>query len=151
MQLQEESIKIVEEELNDLKKRIADNIISSGQNASGRTIASLRVEMQEDGGVLYGRNYFGSLETGRKPGPVPYHFSDIILQWMKDKGIVVEKPKSFAFLVARKIANEGTALYRSGGRDDVYSKEIEKTVDSVMKRVSAIMATDVEHINLNRK
>lgn len=68
---------------------------------------------------------------------------------MMDKGIQVEKPKSFAYLVARKIAREGTELYRTGKHGDIYSEDIERTIQNVMNRVFGIFSKDVQHINLN--
>lgn len=143
--------KVISEELESLRQRIIDNHIKAGQKASGKTIASLRVEVDDDGGTLFGRKAFGTLETGRRGGGVPKGFYQIIYQWMQDKGIRVEKPKSFAYLVARKIAREGTKLYRQGGRDDIYSNEIPKTIESIGNKVRGLLSTEVEHINLNSK
>lgn len=105
--------------------------------------------MNDNKGTLFGRQAFGVLETGRKPGKVPKGFYQIIQQWVKDKGIQVENPKSFAYLVARKIAREGTELHRQGGRADIYSPEIEKTTQEIMNRAFAVFKDDVTHINLN--
>lgn len=143
--------KIVDEELNALRQRIIDNHLKAGQKASGKTIASLRVEADDNGGVLYGRKAFGTLEKGRRGGRVPKGFYQIIYQWMQDKGIRVERPKSFAYLVARKIAREGTKLYRQGGRDDIYSNEIPKAVDNIGDKIVGSFGMEVEHINLNSK
>lgn len=145
----EEAKGILNEELEALQQRLIENHIRAGQRASGRTISSLRVSVDDDHGVLFGRQAFGTLETGRGPGKVPKGFYKIIQQWVTDKNIQVEKPKSFAYMVARKIANEGTELYRLGGREDVYSKEVEETVKNIMNRVFGILANDVTHINLN--
>lgn len=147
----EEAKKVVSEELGALRQRIIDNHLKAGQKASGRTIASLRVEVDNDGGTLFGRKAFGTLETGRKGGRVPKGFYHIILQWVKDKKIQVEKPKTFAYFVARKIAKEGTSLYRRGGRDDIYSNEIPKTTESVLKRITGLLSADVENIHINSK
>ena len=145
----EEANRILSEELESLKKRIIENHIRAGQRASGRTIESLHVSVDNGHGILFGRMAFGTLETGRGPGKVPKGFYQIIQQWIKDKGIQVENPKSFSYLVARKIAREGTELHRIGGRDDVYSPEIEKAIQNIMNRVFGIFADDVAHINLN--
>lgn len=142
---------IINEELLSLRQRIIDNHLRAGQKASGRTIQSLRVEATEDEGILFGRKAFGTLETGRRGGRVPAGFYHIILQWVKDKGIQVEKPKTFAYFVARKIAREGTSLYRRGGRDDIYSSEIPKTVESIGKRIMGLLTTEVDNININSK
>lgn len=142
-------MELVASELEALKQRIIENHRSAGQVASGRTIASLKVEITEDGGVLWGRSAFGTLETGRKGGKVPAGFWKIIRQWMDDKGIQVEKPDSFAYLVSRKIAKEGTQFFRNGGRSDIYSPEVKDTVDRVSDGIGILFGSEVEHINLN--
>lgn len=147
--LRDKVMELVASELEALKQRIIENHRSAGQVASGRTIASLKVEITEDGGVLWGRSPFGTLETGRKGGKVPAGFWKIIRQWMDDKGIQVEKPDSFAYLVARKIAKEGTQLFRNGGRSDIYSPEVKDTVERVSDGIGILFGSEVEHINLN--
>lgn len=142
-------MELVSSELEALKQKVIENQKNSGQVASGRTIASMKVEVTEEGGVLWGRSPFGTLETGRKPGKVPAGFWKIIRQWMDDKGIQVQKPDSFAYLVARKIANEGTQLFRNGGRDDIYSPEVKDTVERVSQGIGILFGSEVEHINLN--
>lgn len=140
---------ILNEELESLRQRIVENHIQAGQRTSGRTIKSLHVVVDDDHGILFGRKAFGVLETGRGPGKVPKGFYKIIRQWMIDKGIQVEKPKSFAYLVARKIAEKGTRLYRTGKHEDIYSKDIEIAIQNIMNRVFGIFSKDVKHINLN--
>lgn len=147
--LRDKVMELVSSELEALKQRIIENHRSAGQVASGRTIDSLKVEITEDGGVLWGRSAFGTLETGRKGGKVPAGFWKIIRQWMDDKGIQVEKPDSFAYLVARKIAKEGTQLFRNGGRSDIYSPEVKDTVERVSDGIGILFGSEVEHINLN--
>jgi hypothetical protein len=147
--LRDKVMELVSSELEALKQKVIENQKNSGQVASGRTIASMKVEVTEDGGVLWGRSPFGTLETGRKPGKVPAGFWKIIRQWMDDKGIQVQKPDSFAYLVARKIANEGTQLFRNGGRDDIYSPEVKDTVERVSQGIGILFGSEVEHINLN--
>lgn len=145
----QEARAIIGEELEILRKAIIVNHLSAGQRASGRTERSLRIEFTEDTGTLYGRPALGVLETGRSGGKVPKGFYQIILQWVQDKGIQVEKPRTFAFLVARKIAKEGTKSHREGSFVDIYSQEIPKTVQNILDRLFGVFAKDVEHINLN--
>lgn len=80
---------ILSDELRALSLRIKANHLRAGQKASGRTLASLRVEVDGEHGTLYGRQAFGTLETGRRAGRVPRRFEDIIRQWILDKGIAV--------------------------------------------------------------
>lgn len=141
--------KILSEELEKLKGRIIENHIRAGQRASGRTIKSLHVSVDDNHAILFGRKAFGVLETGRRPGKVPKGFYHIILQWVEDKKIKVNKPKSFAYLVARKIAREGTELYRYGSTEDIYSSNVEKTIMEIMNRTFGIFMNDITHINLH--
>lgn len=147
---------IVVDELTALKERIARNIVATGQNASGRTIASLEIVDTDTSVSLLGRRYFKVLETGRRGGRVPYKFSTIIRQWMEDKGIKATpipyiripsekwQPKytpqergdmSLAGAIAHKIKTEGTKLFKDGGREDVYSSEIPQTVASIREKL----------------
>lgn len=145
----DEALNIVFRELEALRLRIIDNHIKAGQKASGKTISSLRIQMYEDGGALFGRNAFEVLETGRKGGPVPRGFYQIIKDWVKAKNIQVDKPNVFAYFVARKIAREGTSLYREGSRDDIYSRDIEKTTRNIMEQIFGVFEKDIDHINLH--
>ena len=128
---------ILQEELEALRLNIISNHTRAGQKASGRTAASLHVEVSEDGGVLYGRKPFGTLETGRKAGRVPQNFQQIIIKWMADKGIkpapipyLTNRPHKYtpeqrgvlrmSYFVAKKIRETGTKLFRDGGRADIY-------------------------------
>ena len=79
---------IMREEVERARQLIINHIRINGQNASGRTIASLKVEQpSEEETILWGHKPFGVLETGRRAGKIPYGFRSIIRQWMKDKGL----------------------------------------------------------------
>ena len=92
------------------------------------------------------------VRTGNKPWKnpttkVPRFFHDIIDQWISDKGLSLN-----AWAVAYKIIHEGTKLYRDGGRDDIYSNEIPKTLESIGDAVTALYDMQItEMINLNNK
>ena len=62
---------ILQDELEELRVAIIAHHISAGQKASGKTAASMHVEVTETRGTLFGRSAFGTLETGRKAGKVP--------------------------------------------------------------------------------
>lgn len=157
---------IIYQELDELKARIIQNHTAAGQVASGRTAKSLRIEVDEDSGRLFGRSPFGTLETGRKGGKVPRQFYLIIRKWMADKGIQAppipyktDRPHkytpeergalSMAAAIAETIRKKGTKLYRDGGRNDIYSKEIEKTRKILAERLSRFIIQKMQHIKLN--
>lgn len=144
---------IIFEELEDLRKRIISNIDSTGRRASGRTSGSMHTDVSENRGILFGRMAFGTLETGRKSGKVPAGFYQIIKQWVIDKGISFDSQSernSFAYLVSRKIAREGTQLYRTGAEADVYTTEVPDTIERIKDRVGFLMRLEFESIKLNK-
>lgn len=159
---------ILAKELNALKERIIKNHTTAGQRASGKTIASMSVNLEPMHATLVGRQAFGTLETGRKGGKVPARFADIIAQWIVDKGIAITpipyirrsggkySPeerglKRMSFLIARKIRQEGTALYRQGGRADIFSNEIPTTISNIRKQLTEAFTTEIHTINLHLK
>jgi len=118
----------IEEFLNVVKDTIIQEQTKQGRVASGKSIDGYDIETADGSGTLYGVNYVGTLETGRKAGKIPQGLRFIIRQWMDDKSLFSSekesKKNSIAYLIARKIANEGTALYRSGGNSGVISNAI---------------------------
>lgn len=138
--------------LERIKERITENIRTSGEWASGKTAESMVVIPTERGGMLKGRPYFQSLEDGRPAGRVPYDFASIIRQWIIDKGIAVtpmpyktNRPHKYtpadrglnhmASAIAWSIKENGTRLYRTGGRDDIYSNVIAEEVEKLKRRL----------------
>ena len=159
---------IVAEELEDLKQRIIVNMQNAKAVATGNTIRSLHVIRSPFEATLESqqRMPFGVLETGRKGGNVPQPvihgvpvgFAAIIYRWMQAKGIHatdVPKPKnpwvvstmsdqeradrSLSFAIATTIMKKGTRLYREGGRDTIYTKEIPVTIERVQKRLGMLV------------
>lgn len=156
---------VLREELENLKQAIIKNHLAAGQRASGRTAASLRVEVNETEGSLWGRSPFGTLETGRQAGKIPTNFRSIIRQWMQDKGIKArpmpyktDRPHkytaeergelSLAFLIARKIEREGTSLFRKGGRNDIYTNVIPLAEERILMRITSLLKTEIKNIKL---
>lgn len=127
--------KILTEELEALRQRIGENMETADQIATGKTRDGMRVEVRGLAGVLTGRQAFATLETGsrpwsRKPKRTPKWFADLIGEWIDAKDLDLNK-----WAVARSILTKGSKLYRSGGRSDIYSPELQKTMDAIGKRV----------------
>jgi len=97
-------------------------------NVTGEMAASLGYRIDAFGLTIYSnKKYFTVLETGRKPGKRPP--IDAIEQWVRLKPITSDiSPRSLAFLIARKIGEEGSLLYRQGGKSGVISEEINDKV-----------------------
>ena len=163
---------ILREELETLKTSISNNMRAAGQVASGRTLASMNVVVGDNEGTLYGGlpdgAPIGTFETGRRAGAVPADFPAVILEWMNVKGIQAEpipyvrqpserwQPKyspqergqrALAGAIAQKIETQGTKLYREGGRSDIYTPEIDKTVNRISDRIMMGMELEIDSIN----
>lgn len=148
--------------LSSAKEQIQRNLADTGTNASGKTSQSLAVAVTDTSGELSGRFAFGTVETGRKGGKVPSGFRDIIYQWMQDKGVHAEAQgrrsqesadRSMAYLIARKIAREGSKLYREGGRKDIYSNVLPITIERVSTELTNEYIININSIiddNLNQ-
>lgn len=94
-----------------------DELIKEGKNASYNLLDSIQYIYQHKGNEysisLSLAHYWKYIEYGRKPGKFPP--IDAILSWVKIKPIIpspdkngrIPSPKSLAYLIGRKIANQG--------------------------------------------
>lgn len=153
--------------LENVKRRIQDNISSHGRTASGRSAASLTIEETSLlGGILSGSTSFLAMERGRKGGRVPKGFFEIIRQWVVDKGITVSpKPakraskysdeeraqRSAAGAIAYTIMTKGTRLFREGSFDDIYSAVIAEEVGKLRPKLLDVFSFAIRDINENMK
>lgn len=143
--LSEEIRQILLEELEDLRRRITENMGKADQIVTGKTRDSMQVSVQGNAGVLTGRQAFATLETGsrpwsKKPKRPPKWFADLIGEWIDAKGLDLNQ-----WAVAHSIIHKGSKLYREGGRADVYSPELQKTMDRIGERIIdqyAVLVTD---------
>lgn len=121
---------VLEQWASKIVAEIKSNLDSTGTTASGRTKESIEYTVDNGTLVITGRPYFRSVEEGRGPGGIPYGFTDIIRQWMRDKNIeskfgeTESQRRSAAYLIGQFIKRNGSSLYRNGGRDDIYSSVI---------------------------
>lgn len=103
-----------EELVNAYRRELADY----DHNASGKLSETARYELEVNGEhfqVFFNlQDYYRFLEDGRKSGKFPPQQS--IINWINFKGIIphadskgrIPTTKQLAFLISRKIANEGT-------------------------------------------
>ena len=143
--LSEEIRQILLEELEDLRRRITENMGKADQIVTGKTRDSMQVSVQGNAGVLTGRQAFATLETGsrpwsKKPKRPPKWFADLIGELIDAKGLDLNQ-----WAVAHSIIHKGSKLYREGGRADIYSPELQKTMDRIGERIIdqyAVLVTD---------
>jgi hypothetical protein len=149
---------ILREELEALRERIIENMSRADQIVTGKTRDSMQVTIgeQEGGmsGVLSGRQAFATLETGsrpwsRPPSRSPRWFADLIGEWIDAKGLDLNK-----WAVAHTIIHQGSQLYRSGGRSDIYTPEIAQTMENLGDRILerySVLITDRLNFNTSIK
>lgn len=127
---------------NRVAERIKSNLDTTGTTASGRTKDSIEVVALDGELTIYGRRFFEGVETGRPAGKIPYRFQDIIRQWMDDKGIADQfgqkewQKRNAAYLIAQKIKDSGTQLYRDGGREDIYTNVITEMLPELEEKLT---------------
>lgn len=119
------------------EKTIAD-IRSRIPNVTGTMSQSLGYTIDNTGLIIFStEKYFTVLETGRKPtdSNAPAGNPTLrqsILKWIENKPIYGDISKeSLAYLISRKIHEEGTLLYRQGGKSGVISKSINDEIIQV--------------------
>jgi hypothetical protein len=137
---------------NEIVIDLQANLAKLGVNASGKLSRSLESTVKETPTTaeltISGIGYWYFVEKGRRPGGRPP--IDSIRQWIDDKGIVPKgiSKDSLAFLIARKIGDSGTALYRGQGRyENVFSSIIN---DSLIDRIEKEMADQIELVYLQK-
>lgn len=141
---------VLSKEFELLKNDLIKAYDAKGMRASGKFAESLEVKVQGLTAQLWGEDYAQQLETGRKSGKFPP--INAIEQWIKDKGIAnrIEGQisiSSLAFLIARKIANEGWKREQYGGVELISSvvtdERIQKIIDEVGAEQAMIYTTEI--------
>lgn len=101
-----------------LRNEYQDNLILHNRIASGDLLNSVEYVIDRDGYTytvsLMLKDYWYFVENGRKAGKMPP--MDVILSWIKAKPVLprpnaegkLPTPQQLAFLIARKIGEEGT-------------------------------------------
>ena len=96
--LRSETSQELSRELAALRQRITDNMREAGEWATGKTAESMVVEIRDESdltrGLLYGRAFFGALETGSRPWAkptkrVPKKFNNKIKERIKTKNSLI--------------------------------------------------------------
>lgn len=139
------NLDVLKKEINLLITDLIKKYDELGMRASGKWANSLEDNItQSENGVnikIYGNDYTYQLVKGRGPGVFPP--IKAIDQWIKDKPIISDiKPSVLAFLIARKIAREGTEYYKQGGTDLIESVMTPERIEKILNN-SNILSINV--------
>ena len=137
----------VQKWLDESKAKIIANYDRDNMRASGYFARSLETNVKESQGrvigVMVGANHSLFVDLGRRAGKRPP--ISAILQWIDDKRIVptdISKP-SLAFLIARKIGNEGWKPKNSYPNGVISSVINQNEIDKLLISLSKVAATNI--------
>lgn len=133
-----ELFEVVNSRTIDLLNNIRINMGRAGMNATNETQHSLRYEIDQDGPNLkvrvYGRPYFMTVQTGRKPTPEKKPSREMIsrlMRWVDARGM----DESAVWAIATNIQKKGTQLWRDGGRTDIVDPAVDEYVNELSKDI----------------
>lgn len=129
--------KLTAKHLNRLKDRIKETFLIKNLNDTGGAVNSLEVIESEN--ALVGNDYIYFLDQGRRPGSFPP--VDNIREWVRNKLNVSDKEvNGVAYVVGRKIANEGTEIYK----DKSKGLQLDDLIEDMLKNLYADIPNEVE-------
>jgi hypothetical protein len=131
-----EQEQIFRQELQSLLEDIEVRYDQLGMRAGGQFASDLEIGQNRLSGEIWGSHYVEQLVNGRPPGKMPPVAA--IEQWIDDKGIAAIDitSSSLAFLIARKIAREGTEYFKQGGTDLIDSVVTPERIQSIIDKVT---------------
>lgn len=140
----EQPDQILEREFEAIKTDLIKKYDELGMRASGNWARSLDVRVSGLTAKLLGPKYTEQLVFGRKPGKFPPIAA--IERWIREKGLKpIEdnlKISSLAFLIARKISQEGTQYFQQGGTDLIDSVITPRRIQSIIGKVSVFFVNE---------
>lgn len=128
-------------EFDKIKDKLIQKHDELGMRASGNWADQLEVQVEQSGSKivarLIGERYTEQLEFGRRPGRFPP--IDAIEAWISNKGIQSEiSTRSLAFLIARKIAQDGTKYFQQGGTDLIDGVITDEVLQNVIDQIGVV-------------
>ena len=129
---------ILSEEMDLIRLELIQKHIDLGMKASGQWVDTIEAITERLSGKILAQYYTEYIVDGRKPGKFPPR--GVIEKWIIDKGIKPLDDKisisSLAFLIARKIAREGTEYFKQGGTDLIEAVITPERIQRIINRVS---------------
>lgn len=129
---------IITEFLENIRLELIAYMDANNRNASGRSKNSLQVvNVTGDRGQLIGADWIEFTFRGRGPGKMP-PLSHII-DWCVAKGL----PRSMAWIIAKRISESGTKLYREG-RNIITETITPEKINALTESISRIYVAQIE-------
>lgn len=135
---------IILEEMESIRAEMVKFYQDSGMKASGTFEAETVVRMEGNKAFIDSPSYSVQLIRGRRPGTMPP--IQAIESWIRTKGIRPIQDEisisSLAYLIARKIKNEGTRYFKEGGTELLDSVVTPQRIQRILDRVSEFNLTE---------
>jgi hypothetical protein len=135
---------IIKDFLDTMKEGLIAYMDSEDRNATGRSKASIQViNLTGSAGQLVGAQYIEYVFKGRPPGKLPP--LNKIIDWCNARGI----PRGVAWVIAKNIAESGSALWQSKRNifDEIITEEkVNAFIDSIAVIYTARLKTDIASI-----
>lgn len=164
----ERLVAICNEELSTLKEQVTINLqtkrTNSGKNVNsmnvpeettGATADSMASQVESNAGgftvSFVGRHNIKNIDEGNSPQDAQEEFGSFesfyqnIKQWARDKEARygLEFKSINAYWAAKKLWEEGSILYRSGGGTEIIKDLLPQTVDNIDKRITEVIDTSI--------
>ncbi|UAB85694.1 hypothetical protein INR75_06680 [Zunongwangia sp. SCSIO 43204] len=123
--------------MESIREDLIKKHIELGMRASGQWVESLENRTKGLSGQIWGEPYTEQLVNGRKPGNFPP--IERMRQWVINKKLETTNKKRIsmlAFLIARKIAKEGTEYFKQGGTDLIEAVITPSRIQMIMDKVA---------------
>lgn len=129
---------LITEFLNAIKDDMINYMDTENRNATGRSRASIQVvNVTDSGGQVVGNEGIEFVFRGRGPGKMPPLFN--IIEWCYARGI----PRAAAWIIAKRISEAGTKLYRSG-RDVLQEIITEERINKFIESLTVLYTVEIE-------
>jgi len=130
------AVKIITEELLIFNQSIRNEMSRKNLDVTGRASQSLRVISSENKAASVGIDYIEYLNRGRGPGKFPP--IDKIKEWVDRRNLEVAP-----YVIARKIANEGTEIFKDRTKGLMLDPKIALTIKRIKKRLPEELAAEI--------
>lgn len=141
-----EIFNVIQSQGIELINNIRANLGATGTNATNKTSQSLRIEIKQEGTKfklqLFGRPFFMTVQTGRKPSDKKpsREMIENLTEWVNARGI----DESAVWAIATKIQQRGTRLWLEGGRDDIVNPAVDTFINDVGQALLEAEADDFQ-------
>ncbi len=126
-----------------LLKVVADLKTDAASKGQKIPVSSFRTEADNSRGLLFGADYFKYLVYGRGPGRQPP--PDAMTQFVEANPDMLERAKQtykyitskqLGFLIGRKIAREGTEIFKGTKQGVDFNGVVDKNMEDLLKKIA---------------